>query len=228
VTRFAAGTPATNAEATDPGAIRVCVRELTQIFNAIDPSPFAERDLNDEAERFIVSWARDLPADAPLALTVEVSRAAPLHDPGPPVQEAVHVFFARRAETTSRELRALLRRGRTSLVIGLLFLTACVVASDLATNRVHDAHLAGVLREGLTVAGWVAMWRPMEIFLYSWWPLVGDRRLYQRLSRMPVQVRTPRGDAGDDGGAGGERASAATSAPFIIIAPARSGGTPPS
>src|SRR3954470_18582969 len=94
----AASTPAAADTAADTGRIRVCVRELTQIFNAIDPSPFPERDLNDETERFIVSWARDLPAEAPLALTVEVNRSTPLRDPGPPVQEAVHVFFARRAE----------------------------------------------------------------------------------------------------------------------------------
>src|SRR3954471_13333774 len=102
--------PPATGSAADPGSIRVCVREITQVFNPIDPSPFAERDLNDEAERFIVSWARDLPADAPLSLSVEGSRAAPIPDPGPPVQEAVHVFFARRAETAERELRELLRR----------------------------------------------------------------------------------------------------------------------
>jgi hypothetical protein len=181
--------------AGEPGRIRVCVRELIQIFNAIDPSPFPERDLNDETERFIVSWARDLPTDAPLGLTVEVSRPAPLRDPGPPVQEAVHMFFARRAETAGRELRALLRRGRTSLVIGLVFLTVCVLAGDLAATRMHDGRLADVLREGLTVAGWVAMWRPMEIFLYSWWPLASDRRLYGRLSDMPVQVQATNGPA---------------------------------
>jgi len=26
----------------------------------------------------------------------------------------------------------------------------------------------GRTREGLTICGWVAMWRPLEIFLYSW------------------------------------------------------------
>jgi len=124
------------------------------------------------------------------------------------VQEAVHVFFARRAETAGRELRALLRRGRTSLIIGLVFLTVCVLTGDIVATRLLDGRLAGVLREGLTVAGWVAMWRPMEIFLYNWWPLASDRRLYERLSKMPVQVQpggaaqgartlSPSGDKGD-------------------------------
>jgi hypothetical protein len=35
------------------------VAELRQLFNAIDPSPFRERDLDPRAEEFIVEWARD-------------------------------------------------------------------------------------------------------------------------------------------------------------------------
>jgi hypothetical protein len=47
-----------------------------------------------------------------------------------------------------------------------------------------------VAREGLTIIGWVAMWKPLDIYLYRWWPLLALRRLYQRLSAMPVEVRS--------------------------------------
>jgi hypothetical protein len=175
--------------------MRVCVRELDAMFSSIDPSPLAERDLADETEHFIVSWARDLP-NVPLSLSVELGRPSRLPDPGPAVRDAVHMFFGRRAETAGRELRTMFRRGRVSLVIGLLFLTACVLTGDFLGHHIRDGGLASVLREGLTVAGWVAMWRPMEIFLYNWWPLASDRRLYARLARMPVTVTA----AGDDPG----------------------------
>jgi len=32
------------------------------------------------------------------------------------------------------------------------------------------------------------MWRPLEVFLYDWWPILGDVRLFDRLSGMPVQI----------------------------------------
>lgn len=32
------------------------------------------------------------------------------------------------------------------------------------------------------------MWRPLEIFLYDWWPIRSERKLYDRLSSMPVLV----------------------------------------
>ena len=46
-----------------------------------------------------------------------------------------------------------------------------------------------VLRESLVIAGWVAMWRPMEVFLYDWWPIREERKLQDRLAAMPVQIR---------------------------------------
>jgi hypothetical protein len=44
-------------------------------------------------------------------------------------------------------------------------------------------------RESLTIAGWVAMWRPMEIFLYEWWPLRRRWRVFEKMSHMKVEMR---------------------------------------
>ena len=46
-----------------------------------------------------------------------------------------------------------------------------------------------IVRESLIIAGWVAMWRPLEIFLYDWWPIRRQVKLYRRLSEMPVRVK---------------------------------------
>ena len=37
------------------GLIEVKLTELNQLFNSMDPSPFHERDLDHDAEEFIVS-----------------------------------------------------------------------------------------------------------------------------------------------------------------------------
>jgi hypothetical protein len=48
--------------------------------------------------------------------------------------------------------------------------------------------LGVILRESVLIGGWVAMWRPLEIFLYDWWPILAEARLFDRLSVMRVQV----------------------------------------
>ena len=45
------------------------------------------------------------------------------------------------------------------------------------------------------IAGWVAMSRPLEIYLYEWWPLRRRGQIFEKLSRMRVEVRKRATDA---------------------------------
>jgi hypothetical protein len=167
--------------------IEVFVDRIEQLFNSMDPSPFRERDLDDDAEEFIVGWAREFPRRDPVSLVVHVNQLPPHDDAQHLLETAVHNYFAYRAKLNRLEFRHLLKQGRTSLIIGLAFLAACVLTSQLLRRQAGTLPI--VLREGLIIAGWVAMWRPMEIFLYEWWPLLHRGRLYEKLSRMRVEVR---------------------------------------
>jgi len=168
--------------------IEVRVAELKQLFNAIDPSPFREKDLDPKADEFIVGWARDYPDEAQLALLVHLDRPAGRPDEAPMLRDAVHEYFSQKAIATRRHLRDLFRRGRRSLLIGLAFLAALLLLGDLLAARLHGS-MVDVLRESLLIGGWVAMWRPLEIFLYDWWPLRREARLDERLAAMPVRIR---------------------------------------
>ena len=168
--------------------IEVRVADLKQLFNAMDPSPFREKDLDPEAEEFIVGWARELPRDAPLSLLVYVDRPTGLPEEPVLLRDAVRVFFGHRSETSRRRLRQLFRVGRTSLLIGLVFLAVTVAVGDLIANAMGGQRLGEILRESLLIGGWVAMWRPLEIFLYDWWPIRAEARLCDRLSAMPVRI----------------------------------------
>lgn len=182
------------------GRIEVYVRDLDQLFNSMDPSPFHRKTLDRDAEEFIVASAKELPADAPLALLVQLARPPGRADESGLLREAIRQHFARRREMARRELRQLLRRGRKSLLIGLPLLAASVLGSHGIAGLTQTLPIAVVLRESLVIGGWVAMWGPMEIFLYEWWPLRDQGRLHDRLSR--VAVRIVHTAAGRDDGAG--------------------------
>jgi len=92
--------------------IEVHVGELKQLFNAIDPSPFCDKDLDPKAEEFIVGWAKELPRDATLALVVDLDREAGFPDEAAVLRDAIHEFFNQRAEAYRRRLRELFRVGR--------------------------------------------------------------------------------------------------------------------
>jgi hypothetical protein len=60
------------------------------LFNAIDPSPFRERDLDPNAEEFIVEWAREASPSAALGLAVYLDRPAGLPNEADELGEAIH------------------------------------------------------------------------------------------------------------------------------------------
>jgi hypothetical protein len=163
------------------------VSELKQLFNAIDPSPFRERDLDPNAEEFITGRAKEASPSATFGLAVYLERSAGLPNEPAELREAVHEFFRHRAELSRRRMRELLHRGRTSLVIGVCALGVSIAAGNLI-GQFFTNHIAQVLQESLLIGGWVAMWGPMEIFLYDWWPIRAEATLADRLSVMPVRI----------------------------------------
>jgi hypothetical protein len=175
--------------AANAALIEVHVSDLRELFNSFDPTPFHKRDLDPDAEEFIAGWARDLPAKVPLVLLVHADRDAESTQATENVRAAVRDHFGRRAAEVRRKLRLLFHNGRISLVIGLAVVAASVIIGDLVASMLADSGFGDIIRESLLIGGWVAMWRPLEVFLYEWWPIRAEARLFDRLSAMTVQVR---------------------------------------
>jgi len=91
--------------------ISLRLRELNQLFNSMDPSPFIDRDLDHDAEEFIVSAAREAHDRGAFDLVVHLGTTP---EPGraAETEAAVRHYFAVRAELKRREFRLLLRRAR--------------------------------------------------------------------------------------------------------------------
>jgi hypothetical protein len=169
---------------TPPGLIELRLSSVGQLFNTMDPSPFHERDLDHDAEEFILSWAREHEKDSDLRIRVVLRQP---EDPAAArlVRESIQHYFGYRARIARRELSELFREGRTALLIGLVFLGAALVLRDL----IAPGHRLGdVFREGLTICGWVGLWKPIDIHLYRWWPVRAHGRLLSRLSVCPIEV----------------------------------------
>lgn len=169
--------------------IQLRLRELPQLFNSMDPSPFLDRDLDADAEEFIMSWAREHPKDRELELTIHLATVPPA-DRAADVEEAVHHYFSVRSQMKQHEFQRLMRRGWRSLIIGLMFLAGCLFLGGFV-GLLGTGTAANIAHEGLTIIGWVAMWRPLEIYLYDWWPVRDERQLLARLTRMHVRLVLP-------------------------------------
>ena len=166
------------------GLIELRLNNVGQLFNTMDPSPFHERDLDHDAEEFILSWAREHRKDSPLSIRI-VLKQAEAPEAARLVRESIQHYFDYRSRIARNDLLELFREGRTSLLIGLLFLAATLVLRDLIAPGPRGPDF---VREGLTICGWVGLWKPIDILLYRWWPLQAHGRLLKRVSACPVEV----------------------------------------
>ncbi|MDM0075958.1 hypothetical protein QTH90_16255 [Variovorax sp. J2P1-59] len=184
-----AGLPSGEGPVADGRAVlELHVAELRQLFNSMDPAPFRERDLDPKAQDYIVDWAREVQASRPLALVVRIDSHTATPEAASMLRDAVGEYFRQRALATRRQMRRLLRLGRISLLIGLVFLAIAFFVGEFIAGLFDKERYTRLVQESLVIGGWVALWRPMEIFLYDWWPIREEMRLYERLSRMDVHL----------------------------------------
>lgn len=169
--------------------IEVRVDKVAQLFHTLDPFPFRERDLDQDVEDYIVGWARELPRSDAISIIVYLPEIELQVGGVQDVGEAFRRYFASRSVAIQHDLNELFRIGRKSLAIGIAILVGCFASAHLVAGYLSDASLKNIVGESLLILGWVANWRPLEIFLYDWWPIAQRQRLYGRLAEAPVELR---------------------------------------
>jgi hypothetical protein len=177
------------SEAAPHDLIELRVDSIAQLFHTLDPFPFRERDLDKEVEEFIVGWAQELAADRPIRIAVHLPKASAQTRAAQELREALQGYFSHHADAIQREINELFRIGRRSLGIGASILVVCLLLAHFAGGFLVNAPFKRLVEESFLILGWVANWRPLEIFLYDWLPPARRRDLYRRLAAANVELR---------------------------------------
>jgi hypothetical protein len=167
--------------------IEIKLDNREQLFNSFDPSPFLARDLDGNARDYMVSSVSEFSLSTPLKLVFylpepERSAAESIFP------SALHNHFDYCERSEQRRLRVILRQGRIALIVGLSFLFVCLTLSDFV-GKLGKSSFIHFVEEGLIIIGWVALWQPAEIFLYQWWPVRYRQKVFQKLSRIAIEIR---------------------------------------
>ncbi len=169
--------------------IELKLHNLAQLFNTLDPFPFHERSLSREAEDYLVARATEVPESSHIELIIYLKGNEKGSQSALELQTAVSAFFEHKTRAISRKIFDLLKEGRRALLVGLSVLGTCLVIVQLMMQFLPQTGVMRFVEEGLVIVGWVALWRPFEIFLYDWWPLAKERKVCKQLARSVVQIR---------------------------------------
>lgn len=166
--------------------IEMNIKTTDHLFDLRDPAPFREKDLDEDAAKYIVTSLRELPVDQPAQLKIYISQGRHPTDNDNSLKEAIRAHFSYEAEMKRSERRHIFKVAFRALFIGLSFLFVCIYLSSLIDPK--GSVFLTYITEGLHILGWYSMWKPIYFALYEWWPIRDDELLLERASDLEMEI----------------------------------------
>ena len=163
--------------------IEIRLERLEQLYDLLDPAPFRDKALDRAAEAYLLECAEVAPGDEPLRLRIRVP--ATLVEREAEVAGAVHAHFGWLWASAEKRRLARARMHRFAMLLGA---TVLLFALGLRGLFAEGGGIAEVLREGLLILGWVALWRPVEWVLFDTWEHRQRRSALKRLAAAEVRL----------------------------------------
>ena len=163
--------------------IDIRLRELAQLYDSLDPSPFREKALDRDVEASLVDSAGEFPSNAPLRVLVHGPATLAPHTGD--IASAIHAHFELSATLAERRHRRRKRVGRLGMLLGFIVLGLALALRSLVEG--WRAPAGEIFAEGLLILAWVALWRPAEVALFDQWESREQLLLLRKLAQVPVE-----------------------------------------
>jgi hypothetical protein len=167
--------------------IEIKLSSVAQLFNSFDPAPFHEKELDSAAEHYIVDMVKDFPPKTMFKMIIYLPQDVATTERAMKIPTAIHNHFQFKMLVADRKFRSHFRHGRSTLLIGLTFLTIALIARQLVSS-LENHILAQLFADALLIMGWAAMWEPITVLLYELWPIIQLKKTYDKISRMEIDV----------------------------------------
>ena len=167
--------------------IEIKLSSILQLFNSFDPAPFHEKELDTAAERYIIDTIKDFPAKTKFKMIIYLPKELTYSEQAYKIKPAIQYHFEYRVMSADRKFRLHFQHGRTTLLIGLSFLTIALFARQMVSHLSNQL-AAQIFADALLIIGWVAMWEPVTVLLYELWPILQMKKVYQKISGMEIDI----------------------------------------
>jgi|GEM_PF-480650 len=162
---------------------------LSQLFSSPSGDPFSEEPLLVSGMDWILDElsTHGLGRRARTKTTIVLPKGSLDPSLATRVRGAVKRCCQSKIQRNQHALVALRWQGIKALQMGIVFLAGCLLLSALLSgSALVPGFLGTLLGNGLEIAGWVSLWRPIEIFLYEWWPYWRENQLYTHVMIMQI------------------------------------------
>jgi hypothetical protein len=168
--------------------IEIKLSTVAQLFNSFDPAPFHEKELDTDAEHYIVDIIKDFSPKTEFRIRIYLPNDIASSDQAQKIVPAIHNHFQYKTLVTERKFRHQVRHGRRSFAIGLSFLAVALISRELLVTSLKNPFFADLFADALLIFGWAAMWEPITVLLYELWPIKQQRNIYRKISTMEIEI----------------------------------------
>ena len=175
--------------------IDVAAGRIQDLYDNFDKfAPYQKKDLDQQLVDYLTDCAREI-GNTPFCIRFTLTQA-PESTLVSRVKKSVENFFKYMVELETRGIKRMLRTSMILLAIGIGILMLSIMVNRLMVSS--SSIIGQVIAEGLTVAAWVSLWEALATFLIEWVPNRQEVRLYQRLSAVPIELKTRKNGAGGE------------------------------
>lgn len=166
--------------------ISIKIKNVKQLFNSFDPSPFIDKGLDKDAFEYITGSVNAYPIKSNPKLEIHLPKSRKNKFSEKEITLAINNYFSYKKELEEINIRNKIKEGQKSFIIGIAFLIACLSLRELLNIRSNGSFFIEILKESLIIFGWVAMWKPISNMLYDWWPLSKQKNTYNKISEIKI------------------------------------------
>ena len=167
--------------------IEVRIKDVQQLFDARDPAPFRDRDLDDDFVEYVVSSAKEFSLITPLKILIYIEELESKELQKESIVEAIQSYLSYQIDLQRGNLKTYINRAQIFLIIGIVTLISCLaIAQNIHVPEPPGA--MGILREGIIIFGWVSIWKPIELVLFDWYPIYEKVKFYKKLLDTEIEI----------------------------------------
>lgn len=172
--------------------IELRIAHPAQFYNLLDPAPNDEKEINHATESYIMDSLEDMPNDKRSSAKIVLYLEKTLYDDEEirtDMEQAIQSHFALRLCSANQKYKLSMNKGRRYLARGLIFLIICLILSSVVTSTYNQNDIIYAIGQSFVVIGWVALWKPVEFYLYDRHDSLNERKILKQLETITVESR---------------------------------------
>ena len=172
--------------------IELRISHPAQFYNLLDPAPNDKKEINHATESYIINSLEDMPNDKHSSAKIVLYLEQTLYDDEKirtDMEQAIHSHFALKLCSANQKYKLSMNKGRRYLARGLIFLIICLILSSVVTSIYNQNDIIYAIGQSFVVIGWVALWRPVEFYLYDRRDILDEIKMLGQLETITVETR---------------------------------------